>query len=232
MYAIRAASSAATHGLAIDRLMTTYPDLVVENLSVTDRAEIVDVLAAAFRDYPTFQYMLGRDYAEDDPKLHALLGFYTDKRLVQGWPVLGIRKDGRLLAVCLISPPQSTTTLEIARLEALLKAEIGEEAYLRVERFENASDEMEPREPHHFVGILGVHPAQQGNGYGKAILQRVKNISESSGSAGICLSTEDANNLPIYERLGFSIVDESKVDDLHIWCLVWPNREYVNEKSD
>ena len=197
--------------------------LSVENLTFADREEIVDVFADAFQDYPCMRYMIGREYDESDSHLRAILGFYTDKRLMRDLPVLGVRENGSLMAACLVSVPTETTEPDSSELEARLKEVVGEASISRIEQFENASDSMEPEEPHHFIGILGVRRSAQGNGYGRMIVQRVKEIAQSADSPGICLSTEDPNNLTVYKRLGFSVIGETDVGELHSWCLLWKN---------
>ena len=62
--------------------------LVVERLGPYSRNEAVEVLCEAFRDYPVFRYALkdaGESYSRD---LDALIGHFTDARLMQGYPVL------------------------------------------------------------------------------------------------------------------------------------------------
>jgi GNAT superfamily N-acetyltransferase len=194
---------------------------IIDRLSAGDREQIVDVLAAAFINYPAMKFMLGRECPEGDDQLRALVGFYTDSRLINEAPVLGIRIDDTIRAVCLVSEPTSPSSDAVDVLHTEIRATLGEAAYARMERFEDTSDAMEPEEDYHFIGMLAVHPDFQGRGLGPLLVKRVKEISRSAGSDGVCLTTEDARNLPIYERLGFSIRTEADVDELHTWCLTW-----------
>jgi GNAT superfamily N-acetyltransferase len=198
----------------------------VEDLSEKDRESVVDVLATAFHDYPVMGYMLGRECRADDEQLRSLMRFYADKRLVINSPVLGVRVHGEIAAVCLVSVPDSGETPETEILLSRLKGEIGDAAYYRMTRFENASDAMVPDEPYHFIGMLAVSPAHQKKGYGKLLIERVKEISRSAESAGICLTTETQQNLPFYERMGFFVTEDADIDDIHSWCLLWANRAH------
>ena len=95
-----------------------------------------------------------------------------------------------------------------------------------MQRFESTSDANEPDGPHFFVGMLGTRPGHQGMGYGKALLKRVEELAVEAGAAGVCLSTEDPANVPLYVHLGFEVSSEADVDELHTWCLSWRNPEW------
>jgi hypothetical protein len=42
-------------------------------------------------------------------------------------------------------------------------------------------------------------------------------------SKGVALDTENAENVAIYERLGYRVVGQAKLDAIKIWCMVRPN---------
>ncbi len=158
--------------------------------------------------------------------LSAVLGFYADKRLQNGWPSYGIDTDGQLTAVMLITPYDSTATAVTARLEAKVHASIGAAAHSRMIAFEAASDANEPAGSFHFVGMLGVEPSSQGRGYGRMLLDVIKGVAADDGIDGVALSTEDPNNLPFYERLGFTRTGHSHLagePPLDTWGLKWLN---------
>ena len=201
---------------------------MIERITKADREEAVDVLVVAFCEYPVMRFVIEDGIVDYDSELRSLIGFYCDKRLVNGWPVLGIRHDGLLAAVALISKPTSGTA-ELAELEADLRAALGEAAHGRMELFERTSDANEPPGPHYFVGMLGVRPEHQGMGYGKALLRRAMELAVETGLAGVCLSTEDPDNVRFYKHLGFEEVGEADVGKLHTWCLRWANPGYDPE---
>jgi GNAT superfamily N-acetyltransferase len=201
----------------------------ISELSFDDRDAAVEVLAAAFHDYPVMRYALGDAGDEYDRRLRALVGFFTDKRFANGWPVLGVRDGNEIVAVALISKPDHKTTPSLADMERGCEAIIGEAAWERMRRFERASDANEPEGPHYFVGMLATMPGHQGRGYGKALLQAAMDMAVDAGAFGVCLSTEDADNVPMYVHLGFEVVSEVDVDEIHSWSLRWPNPEYQED---
>jgi GNAT superfamily N-acetyltransferase len=58
-----------------------------------------------------------------------------------------------------------------------------------------------------------VHPGHQGHGVGKALIEQVKGWARSTGRPAVTLATfyEVPWNGPLYEHLGFRVLDESEV---------------------
>ena len=205
--------------------MDHRPHLASEVLGPTDREAVVETLCLAFREYPVMTFVLGRDaLAADDPALTALIGFYTDRRLLRGWPVLGVREGEVLQAAALVSRPEEPEAdpAPVRAALATLAGELGDAAFERMQRFEDASDANEPETDHLFVGMLGVRPSARGRGYGRVLLDAVQEAAEGEGRDGVCLSTEDPANLPFYRHVGFELVGQADVGGLTTWCLFRP----------
>lgn len=190
---------------------------VIRRMRADERDDVVAVLAAAFADYPVMRHVLGVDPAAEPEGLRALVGFFADVRFAMAWPVLGLELEGELVAAALVNEPTDGTFLErftdgLARLRDAL----GAEAYGRLEDFEHASEGNEPDEPHYFVGMVGVHPGHQRKGYGRALLSYVHDMAGRAG-CGVALSTEDARNVPFYEALGYRVIGEADVGEIHTW---------------
>jgi len=78
-----------------------------------------------------------------------------------------------------------------------------------------------PREPHWYLGTLGVDPAQQRRGIGAALLRAwLERVDESHAPA--YLETDREPNLQFYARAGFAIVDRSEVLGTPIWHMQRP----------
>jgi ribosomal protein S18 acetylase RimI-like enzyme len=187
--------------------------------------EAVEVLLSAFRDYPVMRFILKNTRAEDyDQQLRAILGFYCEARFAKNRPVLGILQEDSLIAVTLIDEsslkPWAEQQTELDRL----RAAIGEEAYSRLELYETITARAEPAEPHYFVGMIGVRPEHHGKGYGKILLNEARKLSERDPrSIGVCLTTEDEQNVKFYQHCGYHIIAETDIDrELHSWCMLLP----------
>ena len=97
-------------------------------------------------------------------------------------------------------------------------------ASLKWERYENESDLDAPTEPHVFLGVIGVHPDFQGRGLARVLLDEVARISRRhADSHGVCLNTESAANVALYEHMGYQVIGHRTVDTLQTWCMFRPD---------
>lgn len=192
----------------------------VRQLSRKDKSEVVSVLKTAFREYPVMRYVLRTTGEAYEKQLEALVDFFCEVRFIHDWPVLGIFADGTLVASALVNEPfAGPVPLPQPELEQLREV-IGEEAHERNMRYEEESNQGEPSEPHHFLGMIGVLPEHQGNGYARDLLNSVKEMAlRHPESRGICLNTEDKDNLTFYRHFGYEVISEFDVVGLHSWCM-------------
>lgn len=195
----------------------------VERLGLDDRDDVVEVLALAFVDYPVFRFVLrGSEGSTFQAHIRHLIGYYADSRLLRGWPVLGIREKGRLVAAALVSDPVRTPAPESLQASfRRVSAIIGPDAIERMDRFESILDPYLPEFATYFVGMLGVVPDRRGAGYGRALMEQVAQMATDRDEAhGVTLSTEDPGNLSFYQHLGYRILGKADLRDLTTWLLV------------
>ena len=69
-----------------------------------------------------------------------------------------------------------------------------------------------PAEPHWFLWMIGVDPAKQGRGYGKALLRYALDRIDREGTAAYLENTNPANTR-LYEQHGFEVIGIIQVDD-------------------
>ncbi len=194
---------------------------MIARLTRGDKADAVEVLAAAFRDYPVMRFVLKDAGPAYDDRLRALIGFFCDLRFTRDFPVLGLRDGGELVAVAGINEPEPGPWPPALRAAWAATGEaIGAAALDRLERFEEASAGLEPSAPHYYLGIIGVRPSLQGRGFARRLIDELVGLSQSHPrSTGIALTTEQQGNVPIYRRFGFEVVGEADVDELHTWVM-------------
>jgi len=66
-----------------------------------------------------------------------------------------------------------------------------------------------PKEPHWYLPLLGVDPAQQSKGVGSALLRHVTEICDREGVPAY-LESSNPRNIPLYQRHGFEIVGRAQ----------------------
>jgi len=73
-------------------------------------------------------------------------------------------------------------------------------------------ESFHPEEPHWYLAVLGTDAHFQGQGLGAALLKHTLQICDSAGQTAY-LESSNPQNISIYERHGFAIMDEIRIDD-------------------
>ena len=182
------------------------------------------MLRDSFYDYPVMKFMLKNSADHYDDHVDLLMGYFTEVRLTKEWPLLGIREEGRLMAVALISPPTpKIAPPELQKVLTELSQAVGEDLIDRMKEYGDKTYAV-PEEPHYYLSMLGVLPEIQGKGYGKRLLEENLEMSARDPlSTGVCLKTEVEHNVGIYQHLGFHVTGKEDLDGFTSWCMFCPD---------
>ena len=149
----------------------------VELLSGNNSNEVTSVLSEAFFDYPVKHYILENkgNYKE---RLHKLVGFFVEARVLRKEPMLGVyNPDNLLVAAAIVTLPENIPAPEklIERCKILWK-ELGSEEQKRYEIYGNAASALMPPQPHHHLNMIGVRTAYKGKGLARKLIDAVEEI--------------------------------------------------------
>lgn len=90
----------------------------------------------------------------------------------------------------------------------------------RLAAYDAMCEAHQPNEDHHYLGVIGVHPALQGKGAGKAMLDAFCTLSQADPrSRGVYLDTANPDSLQFYYRNGFELRGEGRLDATPLWCV-------------
>lgn len=192
-----------------------------EFLAEKNSREAISVLSEAFFDYPVMHYILGNknNYKE---KLHKLVGFFVEARVLRNEPMLGVyNPDNLLVAAAIVTLPENIPAPEeLMERRKMLWKELGSEEQKRYEAYGNAAGALMPPQPHHHLNMIGVRTAYKGKGLARKLIDAVEElIREHPDSEGLSLNTETESNIKLYLHLGFSLIGHTKVDkNLETWA--------------
>jgi GNAT superfamily N-acetyltransferase len=131
--------------------------------------------------------------------------------------LLAARVQGRLAAALVAAPPFAYP-LSAPGLAARVRCVLGQG--LPVARrwgcVFRALDALHPREPHWYLGTLGVDPEVQGRGVGSALLAAWLAGADRDGLPAY-LETDRERNVGFYARAGFELAGETQVLGVRIW---------------
>ena len=187
--------------------------------------EAVGVLSRAFVASPLVRFLAGEIVTGDDPRMREWWRFSCAVRTELGWPLLGIESGSRLVAVMGLSlpgEPQWPPSLHDA-YRSLLDA-LGPEGSARLEEYGPAAESHRITEPHHYLGLIGVEPTEQGRGHSRPLMEEAHRMSEADPqSTGIGLDTDTESNVALYEHFGYEVTERLDVLGQPVWCMFRPN---------
>lgn len=205
--------------------MTRTPSPNVVDVPRERLVEAVDVLAAAFEPDQLMRYLFHDAAPPYSDCLQELFRFACLVRLELGWPLIGVEIDSGLAGVLGVTMPGDDRWPDSLRqIYAGMGAAVGDAAVGRLQAYSELADHGRPAEPHHHIGMVGVHPAHQGKGLGKTLLDAVHTMSQAHPtSIGVALDTENPANRSFYESRGYHVLEENQLDELSVWCMFRPN---------
>ena len=167
-----------------------------------DRA--AEVLAVAFHDDPMMS-----DLVSDESRRARMLPIYFEGVIRQasrrGKGVIRVIEDHSGIVGASITMPPGTYPLpvlpQVREWRAMLVG--GGRASVRHFRDLPPIDALRPSEDHEYLMYIGIDPAQQGNGHGRALLGATIDSADESGLP-VYLVTQNEKNLGWYAGFGFS----------------------------
>jgi ribosomal protein S18 acetylase RimI-like enzyme len=95
----------------------------------------------------------------------------------------------------------------------------------RGQRYETGIGRLRPRDPHHFLSVIGVLPERQRRGHGHMLMDAIhESADRDPRSSGVCLDTCDAANRAYYESFGYAVIGECRTGPLRQWVMFRPAR--------
>jgi ribosomal protein S18 acetylase RimI-like enzyme len=151
--------------------------MIAERLGTARVDEVVDVLCDAFRDYPVMQFVIGPGQDDYDDRLRRLVGFFVRRRLGGGAPLLGVSRDGGLVAAAALTvPAESPPSADLVEMRVALWRALGDDARERYDRYGRAAGQFESDAPHHHLNMIGVRRAHAGRGCARTLLDAVAQL--------------------------------------------------------
>jgi ribosomal protein S18 acetylase RimI-like enzyme len=181
-------------------------------------AHIAEVVGRAFVTEPMMTWSLGGrtdDLEERCVRFHEL--FLAP---LMGREIIWESTDGR--GALVLVPPEQQDALDdaLAQVDESRTQNVFHGGGRRYELFWEWVGSKIPREPLWHLDSVAVAPGWQGRGIGSALIEFGLEHARESGAAMV-LETGTQRNVPLYERLGFHIVEEahSPQGGPHVWFM-------------
>ena len=180
----------------------------IRTATAADLPAIGRTLAAAFDDDPVWTFLAPN---RDRWKRRAPGFFASDARtrLAHGMVYVDEKRTG----AALWAPPGKWRTAPgaLAREMPASLALLGL-GTARALRLLSRMEKVHPKEPHHYLSLLGTEPAHQGKGIGSALVAHVTERSDEEGLPSYLESSKESN-LAFYARHGFEVTERLDIPD-------------------
>jgi GNAT superfamily N-acetyltransferase len=202
------------------------PEIVVRPLELESTSAAGAVLGRAFADNPGMVAVLAHMTRQDR---HAALpaikrGFAS--AAVRFGEARGAWDGERLVGASLTYAP-GQYPLSLRGFAALASGCVSPRLLPATLRFLHINAWMEKRHeksPHYYLMVLGVEPALQGKGVGGALLRELSSRADAA-RVPCWLETDKEENVPIYGRHGYVVVDDEvlpRLGGLRMWTMRRP----------
>lgn len=176
-----------------------------------------DVLGRAFEDDPVWEWVIPTQKSRRSARLATIMRLFMEAHLPDGEvfvteerTAVGVWCPPRTWHVpesfYLRKAPQILRSLGVSRIRSLMTL--------------GAIEKAHPREPHHYLAMLGTDPRHQGKGHGGLLVSTVTERADAEG-VGCYLESSKESNLPYYARFGFEVTGEFHLPDGPTMWFMW-----------
>jgi ribosomal protein S18 acetylase RimI-like enzyme len=190
--------------------------------------ETARMLARAFQDDLLFRAMINLPEPEFATRLQRLFRVILQSHRGEGQPVMGVIEGDRVAGAAIIAgqAPPPTTLHTIAHgwtLLAPLFRVAGLAGLVRVLSTLETLTRNRPREPHLYLNVLGVEPAQQRRHFGAAMLDYLRQqVALRPSLSGVYLETSKEANVSFYTRFEYRVLSEIYPLGVRTWRMLQP----------
>ncbi len=192
-------------------------------LDPRQKKKAVDVIVAAFFDYPMFDF-----YFPDRSTRKHVMTWYLGKVLNCALRYGDVHTNPEVSGVIFTLPPEHTKLSQWEYIQngfLFAPLVLGRRDFARSQKCETFVAEehekiMQDR-PHYYLWGLVVDPAHKQQGIGTALLLPFLAKADQQ-KMPVYLETHDEKNVTYYQRVGFELVRSTTIPgtDVPIWCMV------------
>jgi ribosomal protein S18 acetylase RimI-like enzyme len=180
--------------------------------------EAADLLARAFASDRVIAQFVPIDLPERGVVLREFFKAACITRLAYNQPLLGLEWNNKMVAVASVQTTYTPKETEsVKRAWKKVTDKVGPSGLAGLEAYVGLRQKNLPPRLHYYLVCLGVDPAYQSMGFGKAMIECVmeKAVGDTT-AAGVMLDTDGDKNLVFYERCGFSVAGREDLNGVDL----------------
>jgi len=161
---------------------------------------MTSVLASAFATDPVMSWLVGSD-RDVAARLGHLFSHTVGAELRRDDHLIDIVDSGQAVALWHEVDEWKPANTDVVKAVPAAIRTFGRHLP-RAVRTMTMIERVHPQEPHRYLAYIGVHPDQQGKGFGGALLESMTGECDDRGVAAY-LESSSRRNDPLYARYGF-----------------------------
>ena len=182
----------------------------IRKATYNDVNKLANTLAESFNDDPYVNWILRKDKKRNS----GLLALFTGclKKICMPHDEVFTTEDYSGTSLWL---PPGKTKISFLKQLTLLPIILKVTGFSRLNRFMDIMDlinEIHPEKKHYFLQYMGVIREHRSKGIGSSLLKPIIEKSKEE-KCGIYLENSKEKNISFYEKNGFKVLDEVKIND-------------------
>ena len=192
----------------------------IRDLQLSQARLGAELLGRAMRDNPLHLAAFGYEPDDRESALTRVFGAVLPRQIAMG-SVLGAFSSGKIVGVASMLPPGKCQLSPVEKIRALPGLVLGSGVIStgRVLIWMRDWARQDPQVAHWHLGPVGVERDLQGQGIGMALMREFCGRVDHFHSVAY-LETDRSENVPFYERYGFTVIEEHPVMDIPNWFML------------
>jgi len=206
---------------SLEAALTAAIPLTLRLLESRDLEEGAKLVARGMRDNPANTRVFRIPDGEQRSMSMGRFFFPVLWGLYRRGLVLGALRSNRLVGICGMARPGFCQPRAMEKIAVLPGAVIGNpiSTPLRISRWVGEWARRDARELHWHLGPVTVEPMLHGQGIGTAMLHAFCAVVDSTG-ANAYLETDKVENVRLYQRFGFTVMESAEVLGIPNWFML------------
>jgi GNAT superfamily N-acetyltransferase len=185
-------------------MMSTLGERTITIAQTNDGDRLFDALTEAFATDPAARWMYP-DEEQYRSYFPSFVRVFGGRAIEHGAAYYSEGYSGAALWL----PPEIGP--DEAALTLLLEESVPERDRAALFAVFEAMGSYHPNEPHWYLPLIGVEPAQQGKGFGSSLMERALRRCDRDGRPAYLESTSP-RSVPLYERHGFTVLGTIQIE--------------------
>lgn len=181
--------------------------MTIQSVLREEIGQVTSLFQVAFIDDPGLQHICDHHRKGYERRLGVWFGAILQMQLANCQPILGIKVNETYVACSILTAPHAKLQAStLMRWTWIIITQAGFRCFWQTMRHIMKIAPYQPKTGHYRLEFIAVHPDYQGKGYGRMLLDKIHQMSQSDAhSQGVWLETTLPDNIGLYVHVGYVI---------------------------